>query len=246
MLRGLFAPRIREKMFYLADPARDVPTAIRSPQNNQGIVIGIPMSLLVMYGASRYSGGWHPFVVALQEGQGALVSYYERVRPRIFEEFYHIDGDGRLPPWALPWINSRPPAGEGGLGLEHGVSYYGPVTTEKAILEFERLTKAVASIRKHGYMQGHRVLGHFMKLGDCYRFFVKGGKHRAAALAFLGGDRIPAQFYPGWPRLIDHDQADEWPMVRDGRISKETAQAAFRRYFEFDGTQHLRGTFDVR
>ncbi|WP_119392197.1 hypothetical protein [Taklimakanibacter lacteus] len=235
---ALLQKLICRKDFDVTKSISNISAAIACPRDDDKVIIDLPIDMLVMHGASRYSGGWHPFVAALSEGPNVLEAYYRRVRPHSFEEFYYLGQDGELPPWALPWVITKPPTGEG-LGLEHGISYYGPASAEKVRVEYERLLSVTASIRDNGFLRRHRIRGFFLKLDDSYRFFVRGGKHRTAALTFLGGDRIPAQFCSGWPRLIDHDDADNWPMVRNKLISKQVAQAGFRRYFEFNGTQHL-------
>jgi hypothetical protein len=241
LLERLFARR----NFDLTKSNSEIPLAVASILPDEKVLLDIPMEMLVMHGASKYSGGWHPFVAALTEGPDILRLYYKNVRPRSFEEFYHLQGNDDLPPWALPWVKTKPPTGEG-LGLEHGVSYYGPSSSQKVTLEYDRLVSVANKIRENGYRRKHCIRGYLLKLGGEYRFFVRGGKHRAAAFEYLGGQTIPARFCSGWPRLVDHDQAEHWPMVREELISKDLAQAGFRRYFEFDGTQHLRKCLNVK
>jgi hypothetical protein len=216
----------------------ELSAAVTSRASSRAIKMNVPVDLLVMHGAFRFSCGWHPFISALLDGPNVLDAFYKRVRPRNLGEYYRVDGGEDLPPWALPWIGHRPPGPEHDLGLEHGVSYYGPASVEKVSLENRRLHDIAESIRKFGYKPERSVQGHFMKSRDNYRFFIRGGKHRAAAHVFLGGRSILARFREGWPRLVDDDDADNWPMVREGLISAKAARAAFRRYFEFDGTQH--------
>ena len=75
------------------------------------------------------------------------------------------------------------------------------------------------------------------RVGGRYRFFVRRGKHRTAALVHLGWKSIPVRMRDWWPRLIDAQGVLDWPLVRDGKIAPEFAQAVPARYVENDGTQ---------
>jgi hypothetical protein len=247
-MRTLLKPFLRKATLDIVD-SESISRVISDPREDRNILMHLPAHMLVMQGAFAYVDGYHPFVETLKKGPEELRVFYKRFQPRGFYEFYQLVRDNLvddLPPWEIPWISPlrrKPPQGEGGLGIEHGVSFYGPVTEEKIELEYERLDSVLRSIRIRGYRPkpGSGIRGHFMKFGGQYRFFVRGGKHRSAVLAFLGRDVIPVRFCPDWPRLVDHEWADQWPLVRDGLVLKKDAQAAFRRYFEFDGTQQMQG-----
>jgi hypothetical protein len=135
MLLGLFA----RKTFDLTASETELLAAVASRSAYSRMSITVPVDHLVMHRVFRYSGGWHPFVAALRDGPEVLDGFYRRVRPKNFAEYYRIDGGADLPPWALPWIGFRPPKAEHGLGLEHGISYYGPASPEKVALENARL-----------------------------------------------------------------------------------------------------------
>lgn len=202
-------------------------------------VMHLPTDLLVMQGGHRY-GEDHPFILALRNGPEALSQFYRNFAPRTLAEMYGIEDlndalGADLPPWELPWLlrDRKPPPGEAGLGPEHGVSYYGPCTEEKVDCELRRLRHLVDAIRADGYQpdkHGH-IEGHFMKSGDRYRFFVRGGKHRTAALLFLGRDRIPVRMRDTWPRLVCRSHSSDWPLVAQGAMSRSVAEAVHERYF---------------
>ena len=142
--------------------------------------------------------------------------------------------------WASPWLQwrkHRPPSAEAGLGVEHGVSYYGPCTGQKVAVEYKRLTDLVESIRRVGYVPSTPIRGFVLRRNEESRFFVRGGKHRAAVLAYLGYQAVPVSLKRGWPMIVDRREAGEWPLVRDGRISRDLAERVLDRYFDYDGSQ---------
>jgi len=202
-------------------------------------IIYMPTSLLVMQGAFRFDES-HPFVRAIKGGRAELAAFYAVFQPQNIAQMYRLAegelGTG-LAPWELPWLlrRRRPSRGEKGLGREHGTSYYGPCTDAKIDLEARRLAVIVESVRKRGYRQRSpqaHIAGHLMQSGDRVRFFVRGGKHRAAALAALGFDHVPVRMRDSWPRLVSRDQASHWPLVNAGEMSALLARKIFDRYFE--------------
>jgi hypothetical protein len=227
------------RSFHISDGDEpEIVLAARNAAGSPNVKLYLDAEMLVMQGAAAYCRG-HPFVNALSDGPRALERFYDAVQPRNFQDFYGIPSSGgdSSPPWELPWVPSEirgPPAAECGLGIEHGVSYYGPVSKDKIALEMRRLENLLQSVRTKGYRprHGRGIRGHFMRFNGKYRFFVRGGKHRAAVLVSLGWRKIPVRFCPGWPRIVDHDEAVSWPLVRTGVVRMEDAQSAFRRYFD--------------
>lgn len=206
-------------------------------------IIRVPANILVMQGAHFYSSHQHPFNIALTSGSNALQQFYHRFSPKNLVEMYRLHPQGLkgedLPPWELPWLlrKRKHPSGEGGLGPEHGVSFFGPCTPEKVRLELDRLTNTISSIRANGYRpdrHGH-IEGYFLKRADEYRFFILGGKHRAASLYHLGYSEIPVRMRVNCPRVIDLAEAEQWPLVRSGEVSLELAKAIFHQYFDLEG-----------
>ena len=78
----------------------------------------------------------------------------------------------------------------------------------------------------HGHIEGY-----FLRAGDQFRFFVLGGKHRAAALACLGYSRIPVKVRTGAPRVVERGSEPEWPLVRQGGMDAALTTQVFDRYF---------------
>ncbi|MBL37766.1 MAG: hypothetical protein CMP07_05090 [Xanthomonadales bacterium] len=202
-------------------------------------IIYMPTSLLVMQGGFRFDEH-HPFVRAINGGRAELAAFYAGFQPRNIAQMYRLPqgevGAG-LAPWELPWLlrRRRPSRGEKGLGREHGTSYYGPCTDAKIDLEARRLAGIVESVRTRGYRQRSphaHIAGHLMQSGDRVRFFVRGGKHRAAALAALGFEHVPVRMRDTWPRVVSRDHASHWPLVSGGEMGASLARDMFDRYFE--------------
>lgn len=203
--------------------------------------ITLPTAWLRMQGAFAYSGGWHPFVAALENGPEALRGFYNAFMPSDLASMYFLEQPCELPPWEIPWIGRlkrTPPPGEAGLSADHGVSFYGPATDEKVAVEYRRLKALSDSVRAKGYDPDAKggIAGHFLRRGGEYRFFVRGGKHRSAVLAHLGKPLVPVGFRTNWPRVVDLRDAADWPLVRSRAMTKSSAEAVFHRYFDFDGS----------
>lgn len=199
----------------------------------------LPVEMLLLQGALQY-GPEHHFVAALSRGPSVLERFYSDFVPKNLAQMYRLREAGlegeALDPWEIPWLKRRrePPAPEAGLGREHGVSFYGPCTPEKIDSEMHRLTSLVDSINAVGYRpdeHGH-IKGQFLRRGNDFRFFVRGGKHRTAALVHLGHKRIPVAIREGWPRVVAQGSETDWPLVRSGEVDAALAAAIFSRYFD--------------
>ena len=102
------------------------------------------------------------------------------------------------------------------------------------MLNFVGLWTIASSIRKYGYRPetfGY-IEGHFLQRGNRYRFFVRGGKHRAALLTYHGQETITVRVRPTWPRVIGDQTINDWPLVRSGQISPMLADKILARYFD--------------
>lgn len=203
-------------------------------------VFWLPPSMLTWHGTQRFVVN-HPLVQAIAQGVVALERFYTEFRPANLAQMYGIAQTGlqgeALPPWCLPWCTweeQKPPSSEAGLDAAHGVSYYGPCSSEKVALEYQRVCEVTNSIKTKGYLpgqQGH-IEGCFMRSGSQFRFYVQGGKHRSAALVALGFERIPVRVRLTWPRVITAGTEGDWPMVRDGQVAHELAIRILARYFQ--------------
>lgn len=205
-------------------------------------VFWLPPEMLTWHGTQRFVAN-HPLVQAITQGEHALQRYYTEFCPANLAQMHGVIETGlqgeNLPPWCLPWCawaEQRPPSAEAGLDAVHGVSYYGPCSPQKVAVEYQRMSYVTDSIVAKGYQparNGH-IEGYFMRSGARFRFFVQGGKHRAAALVALGFERIPVRIRQTWPRVIAAGSEKDWPMVRDGQLAPELAERVLARYFQDD------------
>lgn len=220
------------------DSDEDVPA--RLYWHGPSPVFLLPSSMLTWHGTQRYAVN-HPLVRAIAHGPSVLEQFYAEFSPANLAQMYGVTETGLkgedLPPWRLPWCawtEQRPPQPERGLGIEHGISYYGPCSPQKVSVEYRRVNAVVASIKAKGYQpdrkDGH-IEGFFMRSGSQFRFYVQGGKHRAAALVALGFERIPVRVRQTWPRFVAAGTEADWPLVRDGRVDSRLAAQILARYF---------------
>ena len=228
------------------DRFEQLPTALAEEHSRRSPRLEVPMTLTTTEGAFALAGGWHPFVAAICEGPGVLTRFYGRVQPTSLGEFYglpDIDRPRQLGPRQLPWLQQpRPYRGEKGLGPEHGISLFGPCSKEKIELEYARLAEVFESIKAHGYLPDRfgDIIGYFLFDDGQFRFVVRGGKHRAAALAAIGRTHLPVRLKHGCVPVVSLDTLAEWPLVQTGSIAAQIARCVFERYFEWDGTQQYR------
>ncbi|WP_026691189.1 hypothetical protein [Alteribacter aurantiacus] len=96
-------------------------------------------------------------------------------------------------------------------------------------------------MKRSGYRprryKGGYIRGYFLIKGDDYRFIVRNGHHRLAALALLGVKKIQVKLFKGWPPYVKIKHVYRWPGVKSGAFSKEHAKMIFNYYFESNGKQ---------
>lgn len=233
--------------------------------SQKDVVFEVPVEKCVTsYQFSFGPQGWHPFVRTLRQtaedpslayADSVLCQYYEKHRPkRLWDVFFErAGGDDPLIASGLktvradthfapnPWDERlHRLRGEGPFDPSHGVQGHGPVSTEKGEWEFSRLVSVYRSIQSKGYRPTRdsdgEIRGYFLRMGADYRFFVRAGLHRMAALAALDYERVRVKFKTNFPRTVDLGDIDHWPLVRSGFIEKPVATQIFCRYFTDDGT----------
>src|SRR5690606_26217142 len=97
----------------------------------------------------------------------------------------------------------------------------------KGTLEFNRVRDTFNSIRDHGYrpeLASGEVLGFFVLMGDQYRFLVRGGHHRLAAMAALGHASVRVAFDQNMARSVNVESLKLWPLVRTGAYDEPLAR----------------------
>ncbi|MFO7545870.1 MAG: hypothetical protein R6W77_10285 [Trueperaceae bacterium] len=216
-----------------------------------------------MDGEDPATSGWHPFVAVLHQlaanpelryEDSVLARFYQRFQPRNQVELLfprdvaaaHADaalafapmrqGYAPLVPWQLA-LERGSDRGEHGLGPEHGHQSFGPVSSDKGRTEFARLRSTFVSIRDHGYQPARatgEISGLFVLRGDDYRFVIRAGHHRMAALAALGAATARVGFFHRDPRAVNAEAIRTWPLVREGIFDEELAMRFVDQLFAED------------
>lgn len=96
--------------------------------------------------------------------------------------------------------------------------YFGPEEPDALEREWRRFTKVLANIEKRKYRPDFAtpVDGYLVTRSNEYRFVIRRGKHRLAALSALGYKEVLCTFTPGRPRAIDQALLHHWPKVQAG------------------------------
>ena len=118
---------------------------------------------------------------------------------------------------------------------EHdGTKYFGPISSRKGQLEFDRLTKLFKKIKNEGYKKSVEKNGNVSAdvLIDKERlaYVIKGGQHRVAVAAALGITEIPIKISPA--SLYDRKHLSCMPAVRRCYYTTEEAGVIFDRIFK--------------
>ena len=243
--------------FERADAASGQPVVIEVPLHAcRGFpILGFPLHAASPHPLVRTA---REFVAApsLREEDSSLREFYEAFQPRTGAELLGLEGPlatgplARLPALEVevPWRYAPGPrvkrarfrlmreeAARYGYELtgHDGITVFGPVSEGKRQLEFERITRTVASIEERGYLGGIST-GHIQAISlvrdGTARYLIRAAQHRSAALAALGYERIPVLLKPS--ACLQRDDLDSWPAVRNGAFTREQAQAVFDRIFE--------------
>ncbi|MEM7479502.1 MAG: hypothetical protein AAF483_31335, partial [Planctomycetota bacterium] len=139
-----------------------------------------------------------------------------------------------------PWQH-RPPPFDNPLDpkcIRGGAQLHGPLEREAGIKEFVRIKGLMESIEKHGYDPNAfplgLITGILLKHEGRKRFLVIHGQHRTAILTAMGHEEILVGSRREGPATIDSSDAENWPHVKSGLISKEAAVLQFSRHFSCD------------
>jgi hypothetical protein len=201
-------------------------------------VFAVPTDRVRYPGGLAYSNDCHHFLQYYREGVDALRRFYASHQPaNVLERHFLATPSGRqIPDRGTPWLiepNDRL-GGERGLGAEHGIQAFGPVSEEKLLLEAGRLDRVLRSLREHGFCPefGGFPRGYFLIGSDGqWVVIVREGLHRVAAMSHLGFPTIPLMFHTAYPRTVRRDDWANWSLVRDGSLTGAEALSIFDRYF---------------
>lgn len=116
------------------------------------------------------------------------------------------------------------------ISFRDGVSGFGPVSALKGEMEIERLRAITSSIMNVGYQpfMGGEVRVIALRSRGQHRFLCAYGHHRAASLAALGHDSIPAILHP---TIIDRNDIPKWPGVAASVFTVGQAERIFDMMF---------------
>tara|TARA_Y100000590_G_scaffold229380_1_gene258755 strand:- start:40970 stop:41770 length:801 start_codon:yes stop_codon:yes gene_type:complete len=203
--------------------------------STEGFVMNIPSEKIRYYGGIAFSEEQHHFIQFYYKGIKALERFYQSHKPKNIFQRHYINKEFKNSE-SLPWLYESFDLDKSEHGLDmisHGHQAFGPVSNAKIRLESKRLTKILKSIRKVGYDISHGLpRGYFLiDTNGSWVFHVVGGKHRMAALIYLGWKNIPCQLEPCFPRTVYIKGIDEWPGVRSEDFSEQDAREIFYSYF---------------
>jgi hypothetical protein len=178
----------------------------------------------------------------------AIQGYYERFQPKNASELLRINNKTlkNIPVYGyfFPWekynakevleirkmIASKENKESGSkLDLSAGHTDFGPVTWEKGVIEFNRLTNVFNSIKKNGYKEklylgDGGIKGYFLVADKDWCFVVKSGKHRAYALSALGYKEIPVVLNVRPGIVKRKSDISYWPQVINSVFTEEEAE----------------------
>lgn len=229
---------------------------------HENVVFEIPIEhVYYPYQYGYAIDAWHPFVKTLLEytvnpdlayEDSILHAYYQKYQPDTIRDvllFGETSEVGReldafrvrhffsILPWEPAFIIYD--REELALGTDHGHQGFGPVSKLKGALEFKRLVDTFKSIQTRGYQPNlnndGEINGYFLRHENDYRFIIRSGLHRTAALSALGYPLIRVKCFPAFPRFVHTAFVKEWPLVKQDKIKVETAIAITERFFTDNG-----------
>ncbi len=222
----------------------------------------IPLNKCVdINGFTFTPGDWQPFAAAIREYlENPELEYRGSILEKFFQKF---TPKNRQEQWAPHLEQGIYPANKGWIGLpwirvpgkttsvakkfeteltrnRGGNQHFGPNSQKFGQEELGRIIKAYQHMEK-GYQpelfpDGY-INGYLLKKDDDYRLIVTEGQHRAAALSVLGYSEITAKVSSdsNHMKLVDYNNAEYWPGVKNGLFSPEDAKILFDVFFNADG-----------
>lgn len=210
----------------------------------------IPIEKCIWGAGFRYTVNTHPFAKAMQSSApfDVLKSFYNNYTPDNIFELFMTENSNKMQAnknLVMPWLNSPSTTnktGEGGIPVEEGVQHYGPCTDRKVSFEANRCKIIFKKIKQEGFWPQRYAgypRGYFLVSGNNFLFQITGsGQHRTAALAVLGWEQIQCTSWNQPIRIVNKEDAENWPGVRDKRLSKKNALELFERNFSDDLRNH--------
>lgn len=202
----------------------------------------VPLAKIRSLRGQVFAREQHPYVRYFHYGFDGLRKFFDSDEPETIKQFFFIEGRrnpkakvplqmSRIWPWSNIAVRFAAP--------DPAFWRAGPKSDGDLAVEARRLDCILGSVKKHGFILKQGELPkYFLLLKDNagkimdFRVIVASGKHRVAALAFLGWELIPMEpvntYVQGEVRL---SEIARWPGVVDGTFSKEEATAIFLGFF---------------
>ena len=209
-------------------------------------VFEIHKKQLRYFGGLAFDNTSHPFLKFLLGNKKDMLDFYSTHKPKNIFEGHKLDVDKIYsdqsflndPEGCLPWLHYNDQSSdniEGNLELLDGRQQFGPISEKKLNFEVDRLNKVIKSIRDKGFIpekyEGY-PRGYFMKDNDGkWVFYIVGGSHRVAALISLNYEYVPVILQPEYPNVVCENDINNWPKIRDNKITNSDALKIFLSYF---------------
>ena len=213
-------------------------------------------------GFSYHRDGWNPHVETLKSfeaepsltyQQSPLFRTHEQFRPSNLQELLVEDATRPLRPLdSLPldrrlfryiWVVTPATIREALRDPRpRGHHYFGPLTTEQGLHQFDRGLAAYRSIRRDGFRPDlhEPVRGYFLVAGTERRFVVTGGNHRLAVMRVLGHEQVTVELSRTHPAVIDRSDLERWGRHRGGIFVDDAAHVLFDKLFHENGMAKAR------
>lgn len=109
----------------------------------------------------------------------------------------------------------------------------GPISSQAAMLEFDRIKKIINSVQKYGYdssIDSDLMTAELLfDKHDDYRVNISSGQHRFPVLVALGYNKYNITIKPN--RIHHRNDVMQWPAVLEGKMTKQEALIVFDRVF---------------
>tara|TARA_B100000787_G_scaffold83327_1_gene61340 strand:+ start:2929 stop:3714 length:786 start_codon:yes stop_codon:yes gene_type:complete len=250
----LFLPPIFTKYLLKKTPSLKKKNIIKLSENeninfikyNKESIFEIHNTQLRYFGGLGFNKISHPFLKFLLGNKEDMTDFYNTHEPKNIFECHKLDIDKTYseqkflndPEGSLPWLHYNDQCSdniEGNLKAIDGRQQFGPISDKKLNFEIDRLNKVVVSIRDKGFTpekyEGY-PRGYFMQNNDGkWVFYIVGGSHRVAALISLNYEYVPVILQPKYPNIVLENDINNWPKIKDNKITNSNALKIFLSYF---------------
>lgn len=203
----------------------------------------VPLAQIRSLRGQIFSREQHPYVRYFHYGFEGLREYFDFDEPKNISSFFFIEDQIDLEPKSplqtsgiWPWSNIAVRF----AAPDPSIWRAGPKSDDDLAAEARRLDRILASVERNGFMikQGE-LPQYFLLLRDSageivdFRAIVAKGKHRVAALAYLGWELIPMEPTRAYMQIeVRLSEIARWPGVVNGTFSIEEATAIFLSFFQ--------------